>query len=263
MTTKELLLSAWAPGPVIPIMCALALVAYGVHFRRRLRERAAWFILAVAFFFLALASPIGVLARGYLFSAHMLQHLILMLAVSPLFLLGVPPVADSADPREPAGLGSVASWLMGVGAMWLWHAPALCNAAARSTPVQAFQTASLIAMGIAFWRPILAARRSDRLPVFSAVLYLFAACLACTILGIIVTFSPVEVCSAYGHPVDSLGVVPLVRDGWGLSCKADQEIGGLMMWVPACLVYASAILATLGRYYAEERTSCPVAGGAE
>ena len=84
------------------------------------------------------------------------------------------------------------------------------------------------------------------------MLYLFAACVACTVLGILVTLSPVQVCTAYAHPSDTLGALPLLRDGWGLTCKADQEIGGLMMWVPACFVYASAILATLGGYYGDE-----------
>jgi len=147
--------------------------------------------------------------------------------------------------------------------MWIWHARPLCNAAATLPSVQAIQTASLVVMGLAFWRPILAPRAEDRMPPLLATLYLFAACVACTILGIIVTLSPVEVCSAYMHPDDAMGALPLLRDGWGMSCKADQEVGGLLMWVPACLVYASAILAMLGRYYAEERPSLATARGAE
>jgi len=267
MTTKELLLSAWDRGAVVPILCALALAAYFVHYRRRLAGlagRAPFFVLAVALFGVALASPIGALARGYLFSAHMLQHLLLMLAVPPLVLLGLPRERDSARPLERGPIGYGGAWLAGVGAMWIWHAPTLCNAAATSTTVQWLQTGSLLVMGLAFWRPILAPRVEDRMPAFSAILYLFAACVGCTLLGIVVTLSPVEVCSAYMHPVDSLGVLPLLRDGWGMSCHADQEIGGLMMWVPACLVYAAAILATLGRYYGEEhRHAVPqTAGGA-
>jgi putative membrane protein len=263
MTTKELLLSAWDTGAVVPFLCVLALAAYWAHFRRRrLGARPGFFVLAVAIFFLALASPIGTLARGYLFSAHMLQHLLLMLAVPPLVLLGLPREHDSARPREWSALGYGGPWAAGVGAMWIWHARTLCNAAAVSTAVQWVQTGSLVVLGLAFWRPILAPRLSDRLPVFSAVLYLFAACVACTILGIVVTLSPVEVCSAYMHPVDSLGAMPLLRDGWGLSHQADQELGGLMMWVPACLVYAGAILATLGRYYGEEHRAPLTTGDA-
>jgi cytochrome c oxidase assembly factor CtaG len=252
-TTRELLLSAWDTRPVVPLLSVAALAAYGVCVRRRLGLRAGFFVLAVGVFFAALASPIGTLARGYLFSAHMLQHLLLVLAVPPLALLSLPRDGTStATPREWTAKACAAPWLAGVGAMWIWHARTLCNAAAVSPTVQWIQTASLLAMGAAFWRPVLAPRLSDRLPPLAGVLYLFAACVACTILGVIVTLSPVEVCAAYSHPVDTLGILPLLRDGWGMNCRADQELGGLLMWVPACLVYAAAILAALGRYYAEE-----------
>jgi len=263
MTTRALLLSVWDMGLVVPIACALALAGYGVRYRRRLEGRAVFFGLAVALFFVALASPIGVLARGLLFSAHMLQHLLLMLAIPPLALLGLPRERDPrASLRERGAFGYVGPWAAGVGAMWIWHARALCNAAAVSPSVQWLQTASLVAMGLAFWHPILAPRLAERMPPFAAMLYLFAACVGCTILGVVVTLSPVEVCSAYVHPVDALGVLPLVRDGWGLSCHADQEIGGLLMWVPACFVYAAAILATLGRYYREEPSVARAVRGA-
>jgi putative membrane protein len=267
MTTQALLLSAWDPGLGVVLACAIALAGYAVHYRRCLQARGIFFALAVALFFVALASPIGVLARGYLFSAHMLQHLLLMLAVPPLVLLGLPrerPLLRSVPPRERSAVGYAGPWLAGVGAMWIWHAQRLCNAAATSSTVQVVQTVSLLLMGLAFWRPILARRIEDRMPPFAAILYLFAACVGCTILGIVVTLSPVEVCAAYMHPVDTLGVLPLLRDGWGMSCHADQELGGLLMWVPACLVYAAAILATLGRYYGEERRDgvSHVAGGA-
>ena len=256
MTTTQLLVSLWEPGWVVPTVSLLALLAYAVRFGARAGgAKVVCFAFAVAIFFLSLASPVGVLARGYLFSAHMLQHLLLMLAVPPLLLLGLPRVVASPPwaPRDPdSPLTTFGSWAFGIAAMWIWHAPTLCNAAAASVGVQAFQTVSLLAMGLAFWRPVFAPDLSERLPVFPATLYLFSACIGCTILGVVVTLSPVAVCAAYMHPVDSLGVLPLLRNGWGLSCKADQEIGGLLMWVPACLVYASAILATFGRYYAEE-----------
>ena len=260
MSTSSLLLSAWNVGLVVPLLCVLALATYGVLFRGRLEPRTALFALAVAIFFLALVSPIGVLANGYLFSAHMLQHLLLMLAVPPLLLVGLPGSrASGAEPSSEARLpfrqaAHVGPWLLGVGAMWIWHQPALCNAAAQSPP---FQTASLLGMGLAFWRPILSPRTQDRLPPLAGILYLFAACVACTVLGIVVTLSPVAVCSAYMNPVDTLGVMPLLRQGWGLSHKVDQQLGGLMMWVPTCLVYGASILASLARYYGEEDGTSP------
>jgi putative membrane protein len=263
MTTRAFLFSAWDPGFAVPLACIGALAAYGVHYRRRLGRRAVFFVLAIAIAFVALASPLAVLARGVLFSAHMLQHLLLLLAVPPLVLVGQPrdfrsegnPRRQGMARREGAAWGYLVPWAAGVGGMWIWHARPLCNAAATSPAVQALQTVSLMAMGLAFWRPILVSRPRDRLPPFAAMFYLFAACAACTLLGILITFSPVEVCSAYLNPTDAPGVVAMVRGPWGLSCKADQQIGGLLMWVPACLVYGAAIVATLGRYYDEEQTS--------
>jgi putative membrane protein len=81
---------------------------------------------------------------------------------------------------------------------------------------------------------------------------MFTACTACTLLGILVTFSPVQVCSVYAHPVDRLGALSLIRDGWGLTPKADQEIGGLMMWVPGCMIYLGSILSLYARYLRDE-----------
>jgi cytochrome c oxidase assembly factor CtaG len=262
MTGKELLFTLWAPGLVVPLFSVAALAAYVARFRGRLSLRAGYFGLAVALFFLALASPIGVLARGYLFSAHMLQHLLLTLAIPPLVLLSL-PTPSSSDAPERDRTGILVSWLAGVGAMWIWHARPLCNAAAASTRVQVVQTVSLLVMGLAFWRPVLSPRARDRIDPLPAVVYLFGGCIACTILGILVTLSPIEVCSAYMNPTDTLGVLPLLRDSWGLSCKADQQLGGLLMWVPACFVYAAAILGTLGTYYSAEGRRPAHARGSE
>jgi cytochrome c oxidase assembly factor CtaG len=239
-----LLRAAWDFDPLVLLACAAAL-GYAVY------ARAAWLAAAALLFFLALASPVGVLSRGYLFSAHMLQHLLLVLGVPSLALLSWRERAsdDTPPPRFVHWLGA---WLLGVGAMWLWHAPTLCDAASQSLAVQRAQTVSLVLMGGAFWWPIFGPRPSQRLAPFAGMLYLFTACVACTLLGIYITFSPVEVCSVFAHPKDTLGVMPLLREDWGLSPKVDQEIGGLMMWVPACIVYALAILMMLARYYREE-----------
>jgi cytochrome c oxidase assembly factor CtaG len=174
----------------------------------------------------------------------MLQHLLLVLVVPPLVLLALPAKPGrTGSARIPWAL----SWLLGVGAMWLWHAPTLCNAASTSVAVHRLQETSLLAMGTAFWWPTLSPLPAARLSPLGAMAYLFTACAACTLLGILVTFSPVEVCSVFLHPRDALGVLPLLREGWGLTPERDQRIGGLLMWVPACLVYGAGILAQLGR----------------
>ena len=136
--------------------------------------------------------------------------------------------------------------------MWFWHAPPLCNAAVASRPVHALQIVSLLALGSLFWRQILAPRDEERLSPPGAVVYLFSACVTCSVLGIIITFSPVTVCSIYTmQPSDHLGILRTIRDGWGFSPERDQQIGGLLMWVPMCLIYLSAIFAQIGRWFAE------------
>jgi putative membrane protein len=204
--------------------------------------------------FLTLMSPINTLADGYLFSAHMLQHILLLLVVPALLLLSLPSSLSLAV--RPRFLGHpFAGWVAGVGAMWFWHAPAMCNAAASSVPVHALQTGSLLVLGSLFWRQILAPRDEERLSPPGAVIYLFSACVTCSVLGIIITFSPVTVCSNYSmSPANHLELLQIIRSGWGISPDRDQQIGGLLMWVPMCLIYLSAIFAQIARWFAESET---------
>jgi len=252
MDSWGLLTSCWRLDPLALAVTVAAAIAYLLP-GRRLGVSLLPLVLALLLFVLALASPIGQLADGYLFSAHMLQHLLLVLIVPPLALLGVGPALRGRAPGRVGRLllRPVVAWGLGVGAMWLWHEQTLCNAAAQSAAVHRVQELSLLVMGTAFWWPILAPREESRLQPLAGVAYLFTACVACTLLGVLITFSPVEVCSVFAHPVDRLGVMPLVRDGWGLTAEKDQQVGGLLMWVPACLVYGVGILGVLGRLFQE------------
>jgi cytochrome c oxidase assembly factor CtaG len=256
MTTRELLLSCWTPDPLAIVGCAAAVLVYVLTSPGRgsaTAARAIAFAVGLTVLALALVSPIGSLAEGYLFSAHMLQHLLLVLVVPPLLLLGFEPSGQpsATGNRRRVRIPAVVPWGLGVGAMWLWHAPTLCNAASQSALVHRVQEVSLLAMGAAFFWPVLSPRTGERLPPLGGVVYLFTACVSCTVLAVAITFSPVEVCSVFAHPVDRLGVMPLVRDGWGLTAQRDQQIGGLLMWLPACLVYGAAILAVLARVLGE------------
>ncbi|MEO8902802.1 MAG: cytochrome c oxidase assembly protein [Polyangiaceae bacterium] len=265
MTTSKLL-AVWDLNPLVLAGCLAALLTYGAYSRPWAWQRASYFAGALLATVLALMSPIAVLAKGVLFSAHMLQHLLLVLVVPPLVLLALPrPAAASThkDAGQRAALRPWHGWLLGVGAMWLWHAPTLCNAATSNGAVRALQTLSLLGMGSAFWWPILAPKQEARVAPLGGVLYLFAACTACTALGVLVTFSPIAVCSAYTHPSDSLGLLSLVRDQWGITCANDQRIGGLLMWVPACLIYGSAILGSLARWYRSDQANALTAGASD
>jgi cytochrome c oxidase assembly factor CtaG len=253
MTTCELLRSYWR-FDVVAVVVGVVLIATFARARRpgETRWRAASVAVALVTLAIATASPIAALADGYVFTAHMLQHLLLVLVVPPLALLGFAPRTGLGRPPR-----AVISWLLGVGAMWLWHEQTLCDAAARDAVVHGIQEVSLLVMGLAFWWPVLAPTTRSRLGPLAAIAYLATACFACTALGIIVTFSPVEVCAAFAHPTGAMapmGVMTLVRDGWGLSAATDQQLGGLLMWIPACLIYGAAILAMLMRLYRDDAT---------
>ncbi|HLX71010.1 MAG TPA: cytochrome c oxidase assembly protein [Verrucomicrobiae bacterium] len=249
MNTTQFLLSAWNWNSWAVISCVAALAAYLALFRSI--RRIGWLVGGLAVFLLTLMSPLNALADGYLFSAHMSQHILLLLIVPAMILLSLPPTVSLTV--RPRALGHpFVGWAAGVGAMWFWHVPALCNAAVSSRPVHAVQTISLLLLGTAFWRQVIAPRDSERLPPPSAVVYLFAACATCSVLGIIITLSPVTVCSAYTMPsMDRLGILPTIRDDWGMTAERDQQIGGLLMWVPMCLVYLAAIFAQMARWFAE------------
>lgn len=247
MNTPQFLISGWNWNPAVLLTSGAALGIYLLAFG--VSPRIGYFGAGLGVVFITLLSPINALADGYLFSAHMLQHILLLLVVPALMLMSLPPAFSPAKSLR-AAVHPLAGWLAGVGAMWLWHAPALCNAAVTSRPVHALQTFSLLALGGIFWWQILAPRDGDRLSPFGAIIYLFTACLACSVLGIILTLSPVTVCSIYVHPSDRLGIMNTIQQGWGITSDKDQQIGGLLMWVPMCLIYLGAICGQLVRWYA-------------
>jgi putative membrane protein len=257
MTTQQLLLTAWEWKPFVLGGCLAALLLYAALGKHWKSIKISYLLGGLAVCLLALVSPISVLADGYLFSAHMLQHMLLLLIAPPLLLLSLPlgqPSTPSSHPLwdrvERVLTYPLLTWLAGVGAMWLWHVPTLCNAATSSQPIHGLQVFTLLVMGGLFWWPICGPLANRRLPVLNAVLYLFSACVGCTLLGIWITFSPVEVCSIFMHPADKLGILPLIQHDWKLTPALDQQIGGLLMWVPACLIYLSIIMGMLLKWFA-------------
>ena len=108
-------------------------------------------------------------------------------------------------------------------------------------------------MGSVFWWQVLAPREEQRLSPPAGIAYFFTACTACSVLGIILTFAPVSICPVYQHPIDRLRMLGTIRGNWGLTSDRDQQIGGLLMWVPMCAIYVTAILAQLARWHSSPR----------
>jgi putative membrane protein len=262
MTTRRLLLTLWSFSPGTMLACAGLVAAYLIALRFRPPRRSFYFFAGILLLLLALSSPLAALGHGYLFSAHMIQHLLLVLAIPPLWLLGLPAQAFATIDEYPAArrfTHPLFTWICGGAAMWLWHWPPLYDAALHSHTLHIAEHVSLLMLGAAFWWPVIAPPAHSRLEPLLAVVYLFTGCVGCTILGIVLTFAPVGLYPAYLAPADTLGILPLLRGGWGLSAALDQQLGGLLMWIPACLIYLSGIIGVLARWYASpEGESVPL-----
>ena len=206
---------------------------------------------------LAYVSPVGVLADGYLFSAHMVQHLLLLL-VDPAVLDAL--AAAAADPAEVRnredlnvlrvgqrsrslpGLSASARCGFGMCRRYAMHRR-------RTEQSGLIRDGSFVAAGLVFWSPIYSPFRSHRIRPLDGIAYLFSACLGCTLLGIYLTFTTLSVCPAFASPVDRINILNRLYDA-GLTPGVDQHIGGLLMWVPPCTLYVGGIVSLLCRWYA-------------
>src|SRR5205823_6002612 len=152
--------TAWTWNSILLLLSALAFGGYVLAFWQR--GRPVYFAAALVLFLLAFISPFSALANGYLFSAHMVQHILLVLIIPAFFLLSLPRSFSLPGPVKALAHPFI-GWIAGVGAMWLWHAPALCNAATTLKAVSIVQTTSLLLMGSVFWWQVLAPRDAERL----------------------------------------------------------------------------------------------------
>ncbi len=267
MTTQELFTDTWTWNPVVLLVVASALTAYGRWTRFKLNKQTACFYTGIVLLFLILASPLTVLAHQYLFSAHMAQHMLLLLIVPPLLVLGIPEKTWKHMFWSFSGsIPPLVAWGVGVGTMWFWHIPAVFNSTMQhqgiaicgsgawtvTASLHGLQTLSLLLAGAVFCWPVLSPFRSSRLAPLSGIAYLFTACMGCSLLGLSIAFSDTLLYTSYVAHIDLLNMAPLLRNQWGLTPATDQQIGGLLMWVPGCFIYASASLLLLMRWFDEE-----------
>ncbi|HXR96957.1 MAG TPA: cytochrome c oxidase assembly protein [Terriglobales bacterium] len=244
----------WDVEPGVVIGCLILIALYGHLTAWRWRWRGVSFVAGTAIMLLALISPLDILADQYLFSAHMLQHLLLLELAAPLLVLGIP-----AEPalrwlavpwlarwerrlRQP-----MVAWPIGFGTLLVWHVPRLYDWAVASDAVHAAEHVSFVVSAVIFWWPVLAPLATSRLPAHEAVLYLFARLSANLVLGTVIAAAPLGVYAAYAH-------APLAQLGWGITPLLDQRLGGFLMWTPSLLVDAAAIPLLLAIWGAQVTT---------
>ena len=206
-----------------------------------------WLSLCVA-----LSFPIDALA-GKSFALHMVQHELLMVVAAPLIALGRPleawaravapavrrVVATTARAAPLRGVfhalsAPVGAWSFHALALWTWHVPALFTAALASLPLHIAQHACFFGSALAFWWAAFGgiARTTNAASIAS----LFTTMLHTSALGALLTFAPRVWYAHEGAPA------------FGLSPLEDQQLGGLVMWVPGGFTYMIAGLAIVGAW---------------
>jgi cytochrome c oxidase assembly factor CtaG len=248
------ILAAWDPDLSVLLGCAALLIGCWAMYRSE-PGRARWFIGGIGVILLALISPLDTLGDEYLFSAHMLQHLLLVLAMPPLLLLGLTAgFARHVVEYRPLGaieavLGNpLVAVLLGLGLLTVWHVPLLFDAALDNEYLHILEHLCLMVSATIFWWPIVSPLPECRLAPPLTLLYLLAAAIGSSLLGIWLTFAPTELFAPYLHPQDSLRILDLLRIRWGLTPVVDQQIGGLLMWVGGGFVFVSVMAVQVVRW---------------
>ena len=254
---------AWSFEPLVVVSLVLTAVIFIIGlYRLKRRSIRTWEALCFAggwlALFIALVSPVHAWGR-VLFSAHMSQHEILMLVAAPLLVLGRPLIAFlwALPLNWSRGLGNISkiawinrtwrtltiplvAWLLHAVALWTWHIPALFGATLYSDTIHTLQHLSFLLSALLFWWALIHGPQGA-MGYGAAVLYLFTTSVHSGALGALLT-----VAGSVWYP----SYAPLTAS-WGLTPLEDQQLGGLIMWIPASLVYVIAGLALFAGWLRE------------
>lgn len=243
---------AWHLDPltIVPLVAVVAAYVIGTRDGADTLGHRIVFGGAVVALVAALVSPLEAMA-GTLVSAHMVQHVLLILVAAPLLAISAPgatilrgaPAAlrgASRRIRRSAGIGPrqlkrlrspAARWVLYVVTLWVWHASVVYGAAVEHEPVHLIEHASFLGTAFLVWSAILGPKRI-RVPRGVGVLVVFTLGLQGTFLAALLTFAPQPWYADYLRP----------PSGWGLDPLTDQQLAGVIMWVPAGFLHLGIAL---------------------
>lgn len=221
------------------------------------RGRAAAFGVAWIVLFIALVSPLDFLSEELL-SAHMIQHLLLILVAAPLFVMGhfTLAVAWAIPARWTSKIWKgwrgeqawkfltrpMAVFLLHNAAIWIWHMPKLYEASLRNEWFHFLEHASFFVTAFLFWQVFADLTRSTHaspsVRFGLGVFLVFGTMLVSGFLGVLIAFSTYIWYPAYIHETTL----------YGLTALEDQQLAGTIMWVPAGVVYVGAAVGVVGRW---------------
>jgi cytochrome c oxidase assembly factor CtaG len=245
----------------IPILVPIA--AYSYFYLRRFREvrrtsgkrgasarHLAAFIGSVVVILIALVSPVDRLGEDYLFSAHMVQHLLLGDVAPLLMLLALSRVIMRPLTRRlqylERALGPLAhpacALVLWLALIYFWHIPAMYDGALEHSAIHALQHISFFTAGLLVWWPLIQpVPMRNRLTGMWTFGYIGAAKMGLASLGLYLTWTSTVAYTYYEH-------VPRI---WGLSAITDQNVGGAIMMVEQSVLLVSVLAVLFGRMLAQ------------
>jgi putative membrane protein len=262
---------SWDPAVLLGVGVAAVLYARGWRYLRRRgshlasRSEATCFAAGLGAILLALVSPIGTYDQA-LFSLHMTEHLLLTVAAAPLLLLGKPlvPMLWGLPDQERRGavrllrprgvlFGTFSALARPSAALALftitfalWHVPVLYDAAQGQTLVHYTEHILFFTTALLLWWPVIHPGGGARtLGKIAAIAYISVPMLEGTLIGALLTFAQRPFYATYI-------VAPRLT---GLSAIEDQQLAGLIMWIPGGLVYGVAVLWLLASVLRDEEAA--------
>jgi cytochrome c oxidase assembly factor CtaG len=257
-------LADWTWEPTVLLGLAALVAGYALAWRRgRLTEhddvtpwfrsarvRAWYFAAGVLVAFVALLSPIDTGGDHYLFSLHMVQHLLLMMVAPPLCLLGIVGMRGGSSSGRWRRAWAVlvhplTATLLFTAVLLVWHVPALYDATLTTEPIHIVEHLSFIAVGVIFWWPIVdpLRGRDGHRPVspFVKIAMLVASGVPPTVLGLIFTLAQHPFYDFYARAARL----------WGQSPVTDQQLAGVVMFGAGNVIYFVAVLLVFWRVFAD------------
>lgn len=251
----------WNWNPLIAVSLLLPLWAYahGVMYlwRKRIghgiaRWQVAAFVSGIFVIFIALVSPIDTLGEQLL-SVHMIQHLLLIIIAPVLLVIGTPPtiflwvfptkmrrtIGRWGRPKTPLNklwhflTTPLVAWMLHAATLWLWHLPGPYQAAVANATIHWLEHMSFFGTGLLFWYAALNHTRSH---YFGGALMIFTTAMHSSVLGALMTFA-----NSIWYPIYKERTLL-----WGISPLEDQQLAGVIMWVPAGIAYLIVIIFLLG-----------------
>ena len=253
-------LAGWTIDPAVVTPLLLGGVLYAIGLLRlwssagQGRGVAQWQAFAFALGWIAMAvalvTPLHDESRKF-FTAHMIEHELVMLVAAPLLVVSRPlPVLLWAFPRTlrrgVAKTSSTVAYLLGwdllsrpvvatlahAAAIWIWHIPVLFDAALANEVLHWLQHLSFLVTALFFWWTVLETRQRAG----TGVALIFVTALHTGFLGILLTLARQPLYPGQARVAAAWGAEPLI----------DQQLAGLIMWVPASLIYVAIGLALAG-----------------